>query len=77
MRLARQMSPISKSTAVHQLPKEVGRMCVGVPSFSRPETRIQADHQEHETWSDAVDEIADGRVRVGGAQGFAGGASFG
>jgi hypothetical protein len=77
MRLARQVSAIRESAAVHQLPEEIGWVRVGMPSFSGLETRVQTDHQKHEAWSDTVDEVVDWGVGVGGAEGFAGDAAFG
>ena len=76
MGFAWQAPPVRQSAAVHQLPEEVGRVRVGVAGFGGLETGVQTDHQQHEAWSDAVDEIVDRGVRVGGSEGVAGVAAF-
>ena len=77
MRLTRQVAANREAAAVHQLPEVIGGVCVGVAGLGRLETWVQSDHQQHETRSDAVDEVIGGGVGVGGAEGFAGAGTCG
>ena len=71
------MTSVRESAAVHQLPEMIRWVRVGMASLSGHEARIQTDHQEHEPWSDAVDEVVDWRVGVFGAAGSASATVFG
>ena len=64
------MATICKAAAVKKLPEEIRRMRVGMAGLCSFESGIETNHQEHETWSDAVDKIVGHSVRVSIALGL-------